>query len=225
LNILDIAIDYGFEYEQSYIRAFKGEFGLTPGDLRKTGKIVKIKPPLHLLDENKLGDILFFGPDIVMVPEFHMIGKRHHILVSDTLALAPVVGKQFWSNERQIIKNVVDPNIYIGLTRKIDKEGLYSEYMPSMQVKNLKNIPQGYDSDTFDASLCARFRYIGQHHYYDIDRNIAAAMYSAVQRFADDKNSKYVMSNNKVFFEIIDERLYDGIYCQMEWFTPVTEKL
>jgi len=35
-NVLDIAIKYGFDYEQSYIRAFKREFGKTPGDLRKS---------------------------------------------------------------------------------------------------------------------------------------------------------------------------------------------
>jgi len=38
LTILDIAIKYGFDYEQSYIRAFKREFGITPGDLRKASK-------------------------------------------------------------------------------------------------------------------------------------------------------------------------------------------
>jgi AraC family transcriptional regulator len=36
LNIMDIALVYSFEYEQSYIRAFKREFGITPGKLRKT---------------------------------------------------------------------------------------------------------------------------------------------------------------------------------------------
>lgn len=48
LNVLDIAIDYGFEYEQSYIRSFKHEYGITPGDLRKTRQSLKIKPPLQL---------------------------------------------------------------------------------------------------------------------------------------------------------------------------------
>jgi len=47
LNVLDIAIDYGFEYEHSYIRAFKREFGITPGYLRKTKQIIEIKPPLE----------------------------------------------------------------------------------------------------------------------------------------------------------------------------------
>jgi AraC family transcriptional regulator len=34
-KLLDIALDYGFEYEQSYLRSFKREFGVTPGRFRK----------------------------------------------------------------------------------------------------------------------------------------------------------------------------------------------
>jgi len=47
-NILDIALEYGFEYERSYIRAFKREFGVTPGELRKSGQAVKVRPPICL---------------------------------------------------------------------------------------------------------------------------------------------------------------------------------
>jgi AraC-like DNA-binding protein len=52
LNILDIALEYGFEHEQSYIRAFKKELGITPGNLRKTNKMITEIPSL-LLDNNR----------------------------------------------------------------------------------------------------------------------------------------------------------------------------
>jgi AraC family transcriptional regulator len=38
ITIIDIAMKYGFDYEQSYIRAFKREFGITPGGLRKISR-------------------------------------------------------------------------------------------------------------------------------------------------------------------------------------------
>jgi len=41
-KIIDIVIKYGLEYEQSYNRAFKRKFGITPGKLRKRGQIAKI---------------------------------------------------------------------------------------------------------------------------------------------------------------------------------------
>jgi len=47
-KLINIALDYGFEYEQSYLRSFKREFGVTPGNIRKTGQTVKITPPLDI---------------------------------------------------------------------------------------------------------------------------------------------------------------------------------
>jgi len=224
-NVIDIAIDYGFDYEQSYIRAFKREFGLPPGELRKTKQIVKVTAPFHLVDANKLGDSIIFGPDIVMVPQFHVIGKRCTIPIRDSITLAPKAAKQFWENERAFITNSVNPNVYIGLTKAADKDADYSYYLPSVQVKTLKNIPQGYDFDTFDASLCARFRYIGQHHYYDINRNIAKGMYEAIVKFVGEKEEKYTWPCSSVYFEKIDSDAYDGTFCQMEWFTPISKNI
>jgi AraC family transcriptional regulator len=39
-KLVDIALEHGFSYEQSYIRAFKREFGITPGNLRKSARFV-----------------------------------------------------------------------------------------------------------------------------------------------------------------------------------------
>jgi len=223
-NILDIALEYGFGYEQSYSRSFRREFGISPNAFRKSGQIVKIQPPLHLFDENKLDGSAIFGPEFVIVPQFHLIGKPHQIPFNVRLKSAPNAAKQFWENERRHIKKAVNPDVYIGFTHNINHEKKVSEYMPSVQVRDLSHIPQGLNGETFNTSLCARFRYIGQHHYYDLNRNIADKMYSAILDYNDDKDSKYTLSLNKIYFERIDTRQYDGSYCQMEWFTPVTEK-
>jgi len=47
LNIQDIALDYGFSYEQAYILSFRREFGFTPGDLRRNRHLVKTTPTLQ----------------------------------------------------------------------------------------------------------------------------------------------------------------------------------
>ena len=113
-TLLNIALEYNFGYEQSYIRAFKQEFGVTPGELRRSGQVVKVKPPLHLFDENKLVEGVLFGPDIVMVPQFHIIGKQQRVAFSEPIELAPKLAKDFWHNERLLVKKIVDPNVYIG---------------------------------------------------------------------------------------------------------------
>jgi AraC family transcriptional regulator len=72
--------------------------------------------------------------------------------------------------------------------------------------------------------LCAKFRYIGQHHYSEINRNVACSMYEAIMKFTHAEHSNYKLLNDKVFFERIDTSVYDGTYCQMEWYAPVEEK-
>jgi AraC family transcriptional regulator len=58
-KLVDIAIEYGFGYEQAYIRAFKREYGITPGQLRKSRHLVKAKLPLYLFERNKFPNGLF----------------------------------------------------------------------------------------------------------------------------------------------------------------------
>ena len=244
LSILDIALEYGFEFEQSFIESFKREFGTTPGDFRKNGKILKVTPPIRLFDRNKLTDGALFGPEIVMVPQFHIIGKLHNIPWEDTektefgylpdLPNAQEAGVHFWEKERFLVKNSVNPDVYIGLTRNINCENNSSDYLPALQVKNLKNIPEGFCGETFETSLCVSFRYIGQHHYLDINAERAISMYEAIDKFFYDKQAGYDHIHNTYnpkkincrinHFERIDTKLYDGAYCQMEWFAPIQVK-
>ena len=229
-NILNIALDYGFDYEQNYIRSFKQEFGITPSDFRRTGNITKEKQPFHLFGENELsnGNIIF-SPEIVMVQKFHVIGKNSRSTFDYTVNQAPDAGKQFLFNERKLIKNIINPNIYFGIGR-VDIENKYFYYMPSVQVENLDYVPQGFDKYTFETSLCAKFRYIGKHHYfalytnYDLINEIINEMYKAVSNINNGENGKYTLSYDKIFFEMINLDDNDGTYCQMEWFTPVEEK-
>jgi AraC family transcriptional regulator len=223
-NILDIALEHDFVYEQSYINAFKREFGITPGNLRKSGRIVKVKPPLYLLDENKFADGLIFGPDIVMVPQFHVIGKYYRIPLYDSSTLVPKVTFQFCENDRSKINNMVNSNIIYGITRNNNYKEEYKEYMPSLQVKDLKNIPQGFHGDTIDTSLCARFRYFGEHPYFEINYDVLSGMYNKIREFAYDDKANYSLQYNQVIFIKLDTSLYDGKYCQFDWFAPITEK-
>jgi len=222
-NILDIALEYGLEYEQSYIRAFKREFGLTPGDLRKSGQIIKITPPFHLFDSNRLADGLIFGPDLVMIPRFHVVGKKYKSPFRDALVLDPLLAKEFYCNDRMKIPNAVNPDVHINISLEADANADYSYHMPSVQVKNLSNIPEGFDSFTFPASLCANFRFIGPS---DVELNMAVAdgMFKAIDDFMDDERQQYFLERKRLNFEKIISSADDGFFGRWEWFAPVIEK-
>jgi AraC family transcriptional regulator len=223
-SILNIAFESGFGYEQSYIKAFKQEFGITPGNARRKNQMVKIAYPLNLFGAKLLDNGIIFEPEILMIPQFYVIGRKHQIPYSNSINMAPKAGKHFWANDRMKIANPVKENVYIGLTRTAGIDADYTWYLPSIQVKTLKNIPEGLEGFTFPSTLCAKFCYIGQHHYFDINRNKAKNMYSAIENFFDCEYGREFSRISDMYFERIDTETYDGNYCQMEWFAPIKIK-
>ena len=222
-KIIDIANEYGFNYEQTFIRAFRREFGITPGEARNSKNIIKVTPPIRFLKKNKTRHGVLFGPDIVMVPQFQVVGRRHIIPINERRELAPEAAKDFWFNDRETISDCIDrDNIYIGLTRPLNS--FSTLYLPSVMVSSVKNIPEGLEADTFPASLCVRFHYIGRHNYFDLNIEVASAMYKAIDEYVNDEYSEYSILEERFYFEKIYKANYDGTYCQMEWFTPAIKK-
>jgi len=223
MNILDIALDYGFCYEQSYIPSFKREFGITPGDLRKSGHILKVKPPLHLFNENKLADGLIFGPDIVMVPQFHVIGKKHKVAHRDAVVLPQALAKQFHSDDRSNIPNVINPDVLLNICSRADADAEYFYFMPSVQMKTPDFVPKGYDGFTFPTSLCARFRFINKHSE-ELNMHTADDMFHAIDNFMDSSDQKYFLERKRINIDKFDSSDNTEYYRQWEWFAPVIEK-
>lgn len=54
-NLLDIAFDYGFSSHEAFTRAFKGTYGLTPGDYRKKPAPVVLRTKITAFDRYLLG--------------------------------------------------------------------------------------------------------------------------------------------------------------------------
>nr|WP_302621944.1 AraC family transcriptional regulator [Paenibacillus sp. KS1] len=215
-RILDIAIECGYEHEQTYIRAFKREYGLTPGECRLSGRNIHVIAPLRLFPENNACGNVVYVPEMVMIPSFHLIGQLHQIEIDVAPTEAPQGAKQFWWNKRHEVPNSVEPNIYYGLTRVPDPSLNWTYYLPSMRVPNLDDIPEGFSGDTFPASLCVGFRYIRNHHYEELNEPRAEAMYHAIGRLAREHEGKYELLNCEVFFGKVDTNVYDGQYCQIE---------
>lgn len=220
-RIIDIANEYGFAHEQAYIRAFKKEYQITPGELRRSGTIVKVLPPFQIFPENQLPNGVMFGPDIVMVPRFQVVGRRFDVPFDQSVALPPKLAKRFWEEDSLRIQNIAEANVYYGITRINDLKDGYSHYMPSVKVTDISHIPEGMTADCFPSGMCARFHYIGKHHYYDINADMARGMYDAICDFANREGKKYETLYQKLYFERISDEDFDGTYCQMEWFTPI----
>jgi len=223
LKIVSIAVEYGFEYEETYIRAFKREFGVTPGFVRRTRRIVSVTPPLNLLDSTVFENCILFKPEIVMLPQLHVMGKKYQIPKKDLVSEAQKIGEHFWLDELDNIPNKTVPNVYFGVINTDDKDAGNNYYLFSFRVKTLKNTPEGYDGYTINSSLCAMFRYIGHHDYYDFTGDRALKMYAAIENlFTREYSKKYRMTGDTYYIKIdVSSVTYEGNFFIVEWLIPV----
>lgn len=223
LNILDIALDYGFEHEQSYIRSFKREYGLTPGEFRKTGKIISIKPPLNLFNASEINDGVLLVPEIVMIPEFHVVGKKHKVAFRDVLTKNPKLSADFDLNKRLNIPNSINPKIYFNINIGTGNDDDYFYHMPAVQVKSFKNIPKDFDQFTFPNTLCVRFCFIGPK-FSELNTAVADDLFKAIDNFMNDDNQKYFIERKRLNIERFDLSNNDENFCIWEWYAPVKTK-
>jgi len=230
LNVLDIALDYDFEYEQSYIRSFRREYGITPGDLRKTGKILKITPPLQLFNSQKYPNGIMFGPEIVVVPQFHVTGKRHKVAFRDGIIFPQILAKQFFDGERNNIPGAINQNTLICVTSESDDDE-HNYCMPAVQVRKPDAVPKGFDGFTFPTSLCAKFHFICNDQD-DFNLHVGEEMFKAINNFMDSEEQKYFLERKRVDIVISDlsDRYEEGSQnepwrlTKIEWFSPVIKK-
>lgn len=219
-KVCEIAYDLSFGYESSFIRSFKREFGITPSEARKKMHILKIIPPAAMNNYSGIGQGILSDMDFVMLPKMRLIGKRYLIPSEDSLEMAPEVAKKFWEEDASRITGKATEGVYIGYTRNVHGEAGYSFYMPSVPVTKRAQIPEGFIAEETEVTQAVRFRYIGHHHYYDLNAAVADVMYQKIDAFIDSLPENIVVPYD-YYFEKIDIRDYDGEYCMMEWYTPV----
>lgn len=213
-SILEIAMDCGFEYEQSFSRAFKAEFGITPGRYRAARLVLEITLPIQDFGY-ACGQGLLFGPEFVMVPKITLVGTEHDIPYRDSVWLCPNVALDFWDHQRQKIQAAAKDNIFYGLTHHLGKGYSYSKYMTAVEVHQPGNIPEGMKEDSFGGYPCMKFHYIGKHHYREISQKTARDMYAAIGKYCNQADPPAEMH-----LERIDISEYDGEYCLFEYFQP-----
>jgi AraC family transcriptional regulator len=220
-KVVNIAHEYGFEYEQSFLRSFKREFGITPSIIRKTNHAVKVTPPLNLLGSKIFENCIIFKPEKVEIPQFHVIGKKHQMLYCDIDFIAPHIGKHFWRYERAKIINSSKSDVFIGLMGNVRIDADYTWFLPSIQVNTLKKIPEGFEGYTVESSLYVNFRYIGQSRFY---QELITDIYTAIENyFSAEFGFKFSLNIDFFFFKIYGLPPHDESFCQVECFIPVHE--
>jgi AraC family transcriptional regulator len=221
-KIIDIACEYGFEYEQTYIRSFSQYFGASPDKFRRERGEWKVRDKVNIQYLQSIGSSGFVTePSIVIRSAFRLLGVRHRINLADEFIcqIANKVGNDFFFNQLPRIESVINREVYNAYIEFPFNDPGYSYYTPSACVPNNVPIPEGMVLTAVPANKYAVFKYIGLHrpryansaYMYDLNRFIheewfprSGYRYSAPYRL-----------------ERIDSKIAREDYCEVELFLPV----
>lgn len=222
-NIIDISSYFAFEHEQSYIRAFRKLYNVTPAQFRKAPVDLSLTEKNDLSHLNALHDGLIFTPRVVYKPAVHIVGPKHKIGQEDNLQnfTANVVANQFVNEGKHAIQQKIHDHVYIGFTRYESwEEKSYSYYFPSVQVFSFDNLPPGMEKNVIPGGKYAVFTYVGSFH----PRHLTIAHLEQIW----DYITKYVRLHKPNFyqsqpfhFEYIDESVATDYYCEVDIYFPI----
>lgn len=222
-TVLEIALDYGFEHEQSFTRAFRAEFGVTPGRYRAAGMELPILLPIQNYGTVCSGGRLF-GPEAVYLPEIRLLGTWHDIPYKDSVRMAPEAAFDFWDHTRPLLPGGKEAGIYYGLTQHFRDRRDYSRYFTAIeQQENAccagQPFPDGAETACFGGCQCIKFHYIGKHHYRELSQQTANRMYRLIGRYVFGREA-FPGVSRYTHLEQVPE--INGEYCLLEWLAPLS---
>lgn len=219
MRVIDIAYNYGFEYEQSYIRAFRKNFGYTPLKVRYDQISLVIKEKINVNDILSLDKSIAYKPFFVFKNKFNLIGMQHKILSKSGDNIANTYGQDFFYNHRCKIPNAVNSNIYFGYTDWSNDEYIY--YTPSIQVSDLTSVPEGMTAIAIPAHKYVVFRFVGFFSPNEIKgRQIGRLLVNLHKKWIYHSNFKFA---DTFRFEYIDISLAKDNYCELDIYQPITD--
>lgn len=220
-RIIDIAMDYGFDYEQSYIRAFRKKFGFTPLKIRSEPVSLVIQEKLNVDDIMSVNNSVIYKPSFMFKQKFFLAGVKHKILSKSGDRIANAYGREFFYQQSQQIKNPVDSQVYFGYTDWSDNDNGCIYYMPSLQVHDLKQIPSNMEGIVIPAHNYVVFHFVGFFRPDDINgRQIGRLLVHMYSKWIFNSGYKFA---DTFRFEYINNHLCKDNYCELDIYQPIID--
>jgi AraC family transcriptional regulator len=165
-RILDIALDAGFESQESFTRAFKLAFGVTPAEYRRHSDgfpfAQKIRFDADYLDHLHRGVSL--NPTIYTQRTLKLVGMRTQFfgIDSEKNNLAhklPALWDSFLARSDEIAGRV--PKLFYGVVHQQTPHNDLLEYWAAVEVAAFGFAPEGMVEITVPASRYAKFAHRG----------------------------------------------------------------
>ncbi|MCQ4088497.1 helix-turn-helix domain-containing protein [Saccharibacillus sp. JS10] len=223
-TILHTALAYGFDHEQSYIRAFKRQFGLTPAQFRRGRTEITLVERYDTTFLNEIRSGVVFEPTFVMRPKSFYAGRKATIGIAENYEryTANTHGVSFFYSEYPKIPNNINPGVYIGLTLYPPEcSPQATDYLTSAEVSSLEGLEQEWDTATIPAGKYAVFKYIGRFH----PEHLTIHHLNDIWNYMDEwiMNSSYEQADGH-HFEYIDAAIAREDYCEADLYVPIRDR-
>lgn len=222
MTVLRIGLMFGFEHEQSYIRAFKRELGTTPANFRKRPVGVALTERADLSHITIMEDGLLFKPVTRFTSERLVVGKLFEIDLAENLRsyTANLAGNEFYYQVHPRIRHKVNETQYIGLTRYHWAGNIFTTtYLPSVQVTSAEDLAHDLTADRIPGSKYAVYTYIGGFHPRQLTINHLEQIWSSIR----DGKDHYLQSE-PFHFEVINEAMATEEHCEVDIYIPIHTK-
>jgi AraC family transcriptional regulator len=213
-GILEIALDFGYESQEAFTRAFQKETGSAPGEFRKTQLSFEMFPVLDIKTKNTKGEKKMIEPKIVTKDEFMVIGPAIRTTNENEENFQRL--PKFWSefNENKIhefIPNKINNNTFYGIC--MDAKGNEFTYMIGVVVSSLEQIPENMIGRKIPKARYALFTAKGPvvKSVQDLIRYIYGEWLP---------NSEYTLAETPDF-ELYDERFNQTDKCEVDIYVPI----
>lgn len=223
LKIIDIAMEYAFDYEQTYIRAFRGLFDVSPTAYRSRPREIAVVPKYDTSFVHDLSQGIILEPYFCMKPEFYVTGMGTEIVHSENSACltANKFALDFYKNYMPLVKDKIDEKVYIGLVKYSENPEYSNYYISSVEVASHQVVSEPLQCYRVPTNTYAVFKYIGFHPYKEININTLGQVYHYID-FEWVPKTKY-NGKREYHFERVDLKVCSENYCEAEIFMPITE--
>lgn len=166
-SIIDIAMEAGFDYQQSYTRAFKAHFGFTPSTCRKKRKTIEMMEKTNRLGysiKNIKPDCVS-GPNLITVPSIEVVGIEGVTTLEkeklfDSSSVIPKLWERFFERLNEV-NHILGIELFYGVCTSDWMAENNIGYMAAVSVSRINCIPPGMVARTIPTGKYAQFIHNG----------------------------------------------------------------
>jgi AraC family transcriptional regulator len=222
-KVIDIAFDVGFQYQESFNRAFKNFYGVTPKQYREAKRLTgPLIGKACLIKNHYIGGICM-EPKLVTKPAFHIIG--YELRTNSTDGQNHMDIPQFWQQylQKNLGCNIPDPinkNQELGICTNFNPETGDFVYVIGMEVKEGTQVPEGMVYMSFPAQ---------EYVVFTTPKSDEQSFSSTIQSTWNNIFTNWFPQSGyehagTVEFELYDERCYGSENKEMDIYIPVKKQ-